>query len=346
MNYKYLLPFLIIAFYSCDKTVENKTFEIYGVLSEDFDGYIYLNYGNTLDSVIVKEKKFKFQGKVDNVVNGSLSLKRGVKQADLYIENCAINVKAKFDYREYSDKEKFPHLSIENIEGTNTEKIRKDYANFYEQNQDKDNFQIMLYNKLDTLLSENKSNPFSGGLLAGNAIFSPKLSKQQFLSLYEKLDTTKQNKSDLSLFKRAIANFEKYPEGKSFIEFNLPNKENEMLHFDTKYDKITLIDFWASWCAPCRKTNPEYVSLKKRLGNTNFDILSISIDDESKKWHKAIEEDKLDWTNLIDSKKEIYGELEVIGVPYTYLVDTNGIILKVNPKLSEIEKIVREKANR
>ena len=318
MNLKYLIPFLFIAFYSCDKKVETKSFEIYGVLSEDFDGYIYLNYGNTLDSVIVKEKKFKFQGKVDNVVNGSLSLKRGVKQADLYIENCSINVKAKFDYREYSDKEKFPHLSIENIDGTNSEKIRKDYYDFYQQNQNKANFQNLLYNKLDTLISSNSGHPFSGGILTGNAIFSPKLSKQQFLNLYAKLDTTKQRETDLSLFKRAMRNLEKYPRGKQFLSFSLPNTKDKMLSYDDKYGNITLIDFWASWCAPCRKTNPKYVELKDRLKNENFDILGISIDDNKDKWLKAIKKDKLEWTNLIDLKQEVYDELDVVGVPVSY----------------------------
>jgi len=346
MNLKYLLPFLIIALHSCDKTVENKSFEISGLLNDDFDGYVYLYYGNTIDSVLVNKRKFQFNGKVDNVEEGYLSLKSGAKQEGLYLENCTIDLKTEFDYREYNDEGQFPFISITSIEGTNTEKIRKDYYDFNQKNQNKEDFPNLLYKKLDTLITENSDHPFSGGILAGNARLRPILSKKEFIHLYSKLDTAKQNKSDLSLFKRSIASLEKYPEGKSFFEFTLPNKENEMLHFDNKYDKITLIDFWASSCAPCRKTNPKYVALKNRLKNFNFDILGISIDPNREDWLKAIDKDKLEWTNLIDIKKEVYDKLDVVGIPYSYLVDENGIILKVNPNIQEIEKIVREKASR
>ncbi|MFC7358303.1 TlpA family protein disulfide reductase [Jejudonia soesokkakensis] len=157
------------------------------------------------------------------------------------------------------------------------------------------------------------------------------------MELYAKIDTTQQHKEDLEMFKMGIANLDKYGKSYPFLEFSLPNTENESISIKSFLGKTTLVDFWASWCGPCRIKHPEMIKLKKRLGNENFDIVSISIDDNRKSWIKAIEKDSLKWTNLIDIDKKINDELEIPAIPFNYLIDKNGIVLGVNLSLDQIE---------
>ena len=170
-----------------------------------------------------------------------------------------------------------------------------------------------------------------------NALIEPVLSKGELIELYAKIDTTQQHKEDLEMFKMGIANLDKYGKNKEFLQFSLPNTEKESINIRSFLGKTTLVDFWASWCGPCRVKHPEMIKLKKRFENKNFDIVSISIDDNKKSWIKAIEKDDLKWTNLIDIDKRVNDELEIPAIPFNYLLDKNGIVLGVNLSLEQIE---------
>jgi thiol-disulfide isomerase/thioredoxin len=96
--------------------------------------------------------------------------------------------------------------------------------------------------------------------------------------------------------------------------------------------KYVLIDFWASWCPPCRAANPELLKLYEQFAQRGFTIVGISVDDDSISWRSAIETDRLPWVNLSnlngwDELTEIYG---VKAVPQNFLLDTNGIIIEKN----------------
>ena len=84
------------------------------------------------------------------------------------------------------------------------------------------------------------------------------------------------------------------------------------------------------------------IELKKKFKDTDFDIVSISIDDNKNNWIKAIEKDNLDWTNLIDINKKINDELGIPGIPFNYLIDENGIIIGVNLSLEQIENELKK----
>ncbi|GLB49119.1 TlpA disulfide reductase family protein [Neptunitalea lumnitzerae] len=319
--------------------VTNNQFEITGTLATPFEGYIYLTYADTVDSVLVKENTFHFTGKVPYTKDGHLSLKSGSEQAFFYVENSHLTLTTDYDHKDYKEGS-YPFITITNIEGSKSYTIEQDFYAFYKKHESNQNFPDLLYKKLDTLTTTHPTHPFSGAILASCSFLNPVLTKQQLLKLYAKLDTTKQSNNDLYVFKRGIANLDKFSRGKSFLEFALPNTQNDTIAITYNHGKITLVDFWASYCVPCRKANPKYVALKERVQNPNFDIVSISIDEDTKLWKEAIKKDKLTWTNLLDSQKTIYNQLGAIGIPYTYVLDENGTILSINPSIDEIEKLV------
>jgi thiol-disulfide isomerase/thioredoxin len=103
-----------------------------------------------------------------------------------------------------------------------------------------------------------------------------------------------------------------------------------------------LIDFWASWCGPCRKENPNVVKLYERYKNAGFTVLSVSLDDNKANWLAAIEKDKLTWPyHVSDLKKwgnEAAKAYQVSGIPFTVLVDKEGNIVDTKLRGVELER--------
>lgn len=327
------------------ETIEKESFSLKGTVNGDYSDYIYLNYGNVKDSVKVLNKNFEFNGIVKKPIQGSLNLEGYTTIAHIYIENSNISIQTDYE-KIINNNQPLNVLKINDVKGSYSAKIQNEYKEFYQANQNKENFKVLLYEKLKSFLEINKNHPFSGTILGENALIEPVLTKRELIELYSKIDTTQQNKDDLEMFKMGILNLDKYGINKPFLKFTLPNTEDKIIDINSFLGKITLVDFWASWCGPCRIKHPELIKLKKKFENENFDIVGVSIDDKKKNWLKAIEKDSLNWTNLIDKDKQVNDELGIQAIPFNYLIDENGIVLGVNLSIIEIERLVSEKASR
>jgi peroxiredoxin len=109
--------------------------------------------------------------------------------------------------------------------------------------------------------------------------------------------------------------------------------------------KVVLVDFWASWCRPCRLANPEVVALYAKYKDQGFEILGISLDRNTAAWEKAIEKDNLTWYHVSDLKgwqnaaAQLYG---VRSIPQTLLIDEEGKIIARNLKGAALEAKLKE----
>ncbi|MFB9088705.1 TlpA family protein disulfide reductase [Flavobacterium paronense] len=118
-----------------------------------------------------------------------------------------------------------------------------------------------------------------------------------------------------------------------------------MVSLKESLGKVTLIDFWASWCPPCRQENPTVVALYNEFHSKGLNIISVSLDENKGSWTKAIEQDKLSWaqiSNLKEMKDPIAVQYGVTQIPTTFLLDATGKIVAVDTRGDDLKSRIKQ----
>lgn len=133
-------------------------------------------------------------------------------------------------------------------------------------------------------------------------------------------------------------------QGQPAAEVALPSVSGDTLRLSSLKGKVVLLDFWASWCGPCRLSNKELVKLYAKYKDKGFEIYSVSIDAKKHDWENAIKKDKIKWLQVNDNggwDAATVAAWNINAIPTSFLIDKEGKLLAMDLEGKELEKAVK-----
>jgi peroxiredoxin len=326
---KILFLILVISLISCGKETP-KTFSLTGTTSGLADGtLLFLDHNNQqIDSTIVTNNRFTFNTKLPST---PIDLWLRVEDFSKYRSFWAENNPMTFDATKTDFKSAI-------IKGSKTEDLS-----------------FSLYQKVDSLsygeslkiekefVKQHPNSIISASILS---VYATTWGIEDTRELYEQFSAENKN----SMYGKEIANYIelfKNPKiGAPFVDVAMQDPSGTVQKLSDLRGKTILLEFWASWCGPCREENPNLVKTYEAFHSKGFEIYAVSLDQDKNSWMKAIQKDGLPWKHVSDLKGSqnkaslTYG---ISGIPDNFLISETGEIIarnlrgdKLDEKLAEI----------
>ena len=359
-NFVYLFAAGTMALAACSS---DPAYKISGTVEGIADGEtIYLQEAKgreliKLDSAVVANGAFTFNGRQDAAVNRYITYTPAEGKrimADFFLENGNITVAL----GEESKIAGTPNNDIYQAYKTESAALNKEIKAMYEKGKAEDMTDEQkaemektlegLYNKQNDLIyntiDANITNPVGIHLWPGNS-YSMEL--EQLQALAAKVPAEYKSNERIAKLLQRIEVLAKTAVGQKFTDFTLPSPEGNPVKLSDiiAKNKYTLIDFWASWCGPCRREMPNVVAAYKEYNKKGFGIVGVSLDSDAEAWKKAIKEMGMTWDHMSDVKgwqcegAALYG---VNSIPATVLVAQDGTIIERNLRGEAIKEKLAE----
>jgi thiol-disulfide isomerase/thioredoxin len=133
--------------------------------------------------------------------------------------------------------------------------------------------------------------------------------------------------------------------GQQAMEIALPTLAGDTLKLSSFKGKVVLLDFWASWCGPCRITNKKLVKLYSKYKSEGFEIYSVSLDDDRADWKKAVQKDKITWPQVNDNggwEARTAMNWNINAIPTSYLINKEGKLVAMDLDGKDLEAAVKD----
>lgn len=194
---------------------------------------------------------------------------------------------------------------------------------------------------------QNNTHSIVGMMALSDVMNSKAIPLNQMKTLYEKFDDEVKDTPLGKKLGQNIAEIGATDIGAEAPKFSGPTPDGEELALEDVMGKVTLIDFWASWCKPCRIENPNIVSIYKDYKDKGFAVVGVSLDKPNNKdaWVRAIKDDQLNWnhiSNLEYWQEPIAKKYGVRAIPAAFLIDENGIIIGKDLRGDDLREKVKE----
>ncbi|MBR6227165.1 MAG: AhpC/TSA family protein [Bacteroidales bacterium] len=354
------LLFLIAVAFIMTACNQNKNFNVNISLANGNDKTVYLqkyvdNVPVTIDSAVIAEEKAVLTAPIDNPqILYALKIKGQRGSMPFFADNKDVAFVGDLNNPqavEIMGSETQAELDAYNdqLDEINMQ-IRDLYAVMQQAFSDNDSIKMDSLNKVGTALMEQQDN-FRDEYI--------KAHPESFVTHYI-LDGVKQD-YPLDQLKDLMAGFttesiyrdhlndyvakqERLEVGQPFIDFTLQTKDGEDVTLSEKIaqNKLTLVDFWASWCGPCRHENPVVKAAYEKYHELGFDVVGVSVDQDEAAWLKAVEEDELPWMQVRDSEDKVSEDYMIYYIPSNFLFDQNGTMIAKGLRGEDLEAKLAE----
>ncbi|MFH7015543.1 redoxin domain-containing protein [Flavobacterium sp. FlaQc-47] len=326
---KKIIVFLALCFSVSAIQGQDSNVQLKGTVTDTIVKYVYLQkFHNkmftTIDSVKVVDGKFGFKTKVKLPELYGLSVNTANSPLYIFLEKAPITVQL--------SPVKYYSTSV--IEGS----VSQDLFNIYQKTENVD---------ISKFITEHPGSLVSAYVLYRN--WSYRLTPDQITQNIALLDKSQQNSTYVKELKELVKVLNGLQIGKKAPDFVSKNPEGKDIRFSENLNGYTLVDFWASWCGPCRRENPNIVAAYKEYHDRGFNVFGVSLDKKKENWVKGIQDDNLNWLQVSDLlfwNSEIAKLYGVRAIPSNYLVDSKGVIVAKNLRGEELQATLKTLLNR
>ncbi|HEY4797601.1 MAG TPA: TlpA disulfide reductase family protein [Bacteroidia bacterium] len=375
----------VFPYYGCGNKIEQSNYQVKGRLANSSKELIYLVDINSsalknLDSVYADEKgEFAFTKKVPEIGFYSIQISSsnfatvvldssakitfegdaknlrdgyrvsGSKECNTYIklnDYTKVRFKKMEELRNSQDSirrvyEAYMNTTTDPVRGDSLSKVLEPIFNKYS-----DDYRKLAEDASGYIKKFIDDNTSAFASLAAVQMLSPERDINYFIKVSDALVAKYPNVKNLKDFQAYVQKEKTLAIGMPAPEITMNDKDGKSLSLSSLKGKIVIVDFWASWCKPCRAANPYVVGLYNKYKSKGLDVFSVSLDFNKEAWLKAIDQDKLVWKNHVTDLKQWQSPVVQLygfeGIPFTCLIDKQGNIAGKNLQGPMLEEKIKE----
>jgi len=316
-------------------TVENGKFTVSGAVDAPELIYVFIDKVQGYTPVVAEKGEIELTAQKDSLHFAKV---KGTQQNDIFFKY--LDQSRELSDQAVSIQKDMQQATMGGDEAT-INSLRDEFAELQEE-----------YKNFELDFIKNNPNGLISALLIEKALNAGVLesgeAKEMYDGLSDEIKETLPAKNILKGLDAAKAKEEKNKNtaiGATAPNFSGPTPEGKELSLNDAMGKVTIIDFWAAWCKPCRVENPNVVKIYNKYHSKGLNIIGVSLDRKAEDWKKAIADDNLAWNHIssLDYFNDAVAKLyNVEAIPATFILDENGVIVAKNLRGPELESKIAE----